>query len=72
MSQHPSLVAQAVIFVALLAALFVTLLLFLAAGQIAAVVGDAAMTLTSRVMGIVLMALAAEFVVQGIRDGLLK
>lgn len=72
MSQHPSLVAQAVIFVALLAALFVTLLLFLAAGQIAALVGDAAMTLTSRVMGILLMALAAEFVVQGIRDGLLK
>ena len=59
-------------FVALLAVLLVTLLLFLAAGQIAAVVGDAAMTLTSRVMGILLMALAAEFVVQGLRDSLLK
>ena len=45
---------------------------FLAPGQIAVVVGDAAMMLTSRVMGILLMALAAEFVVQGIRDSLLK
>jgi multiple antibiotic resistance protein len=63
---------QAVVFVAPPGALFVTLLLFLAAAQIAAVIGDAAMTLTSRVMGILLMALAAEFVVQGIRDSLLK
>ena len=71
MSQHPELTVQLVIYAMLLAVLLSTLLLFLAAGAIAKVIGDAAMSLISRVMGILLMALAAEFVVQGVREALL-
>ena len=70
MSQHQEVSSQLVIYAMLLAVLLATLLLFLAAGRIAAAVGQSAMTVISRVMG--LMALAAEFVVQGIGDSLLR
>jgi multiple antibiotic resistance protein len=71
MSQHTELTAQLVIYAMLLAVLLTTLAFFLAAGAIARTIGDAAMSLISRVMGILLMALAAEFVVQGVREALL-
>lgn len=70
MSEHPEIRVQAVIFVALLAVLALTYLSFLLSGTMAAIMGDSAMTLISRVMGILLMALAAEFVVQGLRESL--
>jgi multiple antibiotic resistance protein len=71
MSHHPTFDAQAVIFVALLAVLLLTYLLFIAATTFGTVIGESAMAVISRVMGVLLMALAAEFVVQGVRDGLL-
>jgi multiple antibiotic resistance protein len=72
MSDHQDVVSQLVIYAMLLVVLLATLLLFLVAGTVAKALGDSAMTLISRVMGILLMALAAEFVVQGVRDGLLR
>ncbi len=71
MSQYPDVRVQLLIYAMLLTVLLSTLVLFVAAGAIAKAVGDAAMSLISRVMGILLMALAAEFVVQGVRDALL-
>jgi multiple antibiotic resistance protein len=61
-----------VIFAMLLAVLLLTFVLFLIAGPLEAMIGETAMTLITGVMGILLMALAAEFVVQGLRDSLFR
>jgi multiple antibiotic resistance protein len=71
MSHHQAFAAQVMIFLALLAVLLLTYVLFVVATTVGGVIGDSVMTVSSRIMGILLMALAAEFVVQGVRDSLL-
>ena len=72
MSHHQRLAAQLVIFAMLLVVLLLTFVLFLIAGPLEAMIGGTAMTLITGVMGILLMALAAEFVVQGLRGSLFR
>ena len=72
MSHHASLAAQLVVFGMLLLVLLLTLGLFLVAGAVEARLRGTPMTLITGVMGIILMALAAQFVVHGLRESLFR
>ncbi|GAB4122104.1 MAG: MarC family protein [Rhodothalassiaceae bacterium] len=59
---------EAAVLAALLINLFLTLLAFLAAGRLMALIGQTVSAIISRVLGIVLAALAAQFILDGVRS----
>ena len=61
---------QAILLAALLVALGVSLLLFLLADPIERVLGDTLISVISRLLGILLAALASQFLLDGLREGL--
>jgi multiple antibiotic resistance protein len=68
-SEHPDLtLAQGLILAMLLAVLALTLGLLLLAERLERVVGPTALGVTARIFGILLAALAAEMILQGIRQ----
>ena len=50
----------------------VTLVLFLLAGSIERLLGDTVTSVLSRLLGVVLAALAAQYIMDGLRGGLLS
>jgi multiple antibiotic resistance protein len=72
MGRATSLLAAAGVIAALVAVMASTLLLLLAAPQVVRLLGVTGTNVVSRVLGIVLAALAAQLVLDGISEGVLK
>jgi multiple antibiotic resistance protein len=72
MSQTDGLARSAVILAAMLANLALTLVALLAAGPIMAIVGAKIEAVVSRLLGVLLAALATQFVIDGIRASLVS
>jgi multiple antibiotic resistance protein len=66
-SRADGLIEGAVVLAALIATLVLTLLSLLAAGPLMRVLGDKVEAMITRMLGVILAALAAQFVVDGIR-----
>lgn len=67
MSRAPSLAAQALVLLALALILALTLVALLAAGPVMRVLGDKVEAAVTRLLGVILAALAAQFIIDGIR-----
>lgn len=67
MSRAPSLAAQALVLLALALVLALTLVALLAAGPVMRVLGDKVEAAVTRLLGVILAALAAQFIIDGIR-----
>ncbi len=67
MSRAPSLGAQAMVLLALALVLALTLVALLAAGPVMRVLGDKVEAAVTRLLGVILAALAAQFIIDGIR-----
>lgn len=67
MSRAPSLAAQALVLLALALVLALTLVALLAAGPVMRLLGDKVEAAVTRLLGVILAALAAQFIIDGIR-----
>lgn len=67
MSRAPSLAAQALVLLALALILTLTLVALLAAGPVMRALGDKVEAAVTRLLGVILAALAAQFIIDGIR-----
>jgi len=72
MSKADSVNAQATIMCALILVLLITLLSFLAAGPLMKLMGKSFTNVITRILGVLLATLAVQFVLDGIRGGLLE
>jgi len=67
-----NLESQLIVVAALLLVLFISLLVFLLASRVMGLIGETVSTVLTRVLGIILAALATQFILDGIRAGLLS
>jgi multiple antibiotic resistance protein len=68
-SRHKwAVVEQSIVIVAILAVLFITLLTFLAAERLGRIIGPTIVGITTRLLGILLAAVAVEYMVVGVRQ----
>jgi len=67
MSRAPSLAAQALVLLALALILALTLVALLTAGPVMRALGDKVEAAVTRLLGVILAALAAQFIIDGIR-----